>query len=170
MLTTNEENIEVYNILCDSVGMQPVPNNGTLRLPLSPLGLHDSESTLEELPDPEEETSSGDDEHLATGMMSILPVDALSTATSEEDLATGLMSILPVETSPAIQVNPVPVDDDVGHDEKEDDNDDEEDVEEEEDDEKDGKKHWWENAWTWVSDKVDELIETVTGSKDKDSS
>lgn len=155
MLTTNEENIEVYNILCDSVGMQPVPNNGTLRLPLSPVGLHDSEPTLEELPDPEEETSSGDDEQLATGMMSILPVDALSTMTSE-DLATGLMSIIPAETSPAIEVNPVPADVDEDHDEEED---------EEDDDEKDG-KHWWENAWTWVSDKVDELIGTVTGSKD----
>ena len=42
-------------MLFDSVGMQPVPNNGTLRLPLSPAGLHDAESTLEELADPEPE-------------------------------------------------------------------------------------------------------------------
>ncbi|KAK1833198.1 alkaline-phosphatase-like protein [Podospora conica] len=34
------QNIEVYNILCDSVGISPVSNNGTLRLPLKPVGLH----------------------------------------------------------------------------------------------------------------------------------
>jgi hypothetical protein len=34
------ENIEVYNILCDSLGIVPRPNNGTLRLPLRPIGLH----------------------------------------------------------------------------------------------------------------------------------
>ncbi|KAK3954852.1 alkaline-phosphatase-like protein [Pseudoneurospora amorphoporcata] len=37
------QNIEVYNILCDSVGISPAPNNGTLRLPLKPLGLHSDE-------------------------------------------------------------------------------------------------------------------------------
>lgn len=36
------QNIEVYNILCDSIGLAPSPNNGTLRLPLKPVGLHDS--------------------------------------------------------------------------------------------------------------------------------
>lgn len=34
------ENIEVYNIVADSVGMEPRPNNGTLRLPLKPVGTH----------------------------------------------------------------------------------------------------------------------------------
>lgn len=38
------QNIEVYNILCDSVGLDPVSNNGTLRLPLKPVGLHSSEA------------------------------------------------------------------------------------------------------------------------------
>jgi hypothetical protein len=37
------QNIEVYNILCDSIGLTPVLNNGTLRLPLSPVGLHDGD-------------------------------------------------------------------------------------------------------------------------------
>ncbi|KAK3395545.1 Phosphodiest-domain-containing protein [Sordaria brevicollis] len=37
------QNIEVYNILCDSVGITPAPNNGTLRLPLKPVGLHSEE-------------------------------------------------------------------------------------------------------------------------------
>lgn len=165
MLTHNEENIEVYNILCDSVGMQPVPNNGTLRLPLSPLGLHDSESTLEELPDPEEAPTS--DEDLATGMMSILPVEA--SPTTSENLATGLMSILPVETSSDSQGGAADLTDDnaeaqPAEDEDEDEDADEEDEEEEEEEE--DSKPWWENAWNWVSDKFDDLVGTVTGSKE----
>ncbi|KEF58366.1 ectonucleotide pyrophosphatase/phosphodiesterase family member 1/3 [Exophiala aquamarina CBS 119918] len=34
------QNIEVYNIVCDALGMAPHPNNGTLRLPLKTVGLH----------------------------------------------------------------------------------------------------------------------------------
>ncbi|OCT48102.1 putative pyrophosphatase/phosphodiesterase [Cladophialophora carrionii] len=34
------QNIEVYNIMCDSLGIVPHPNNGTLRLPLKTQGLH----------------------------------------------------------------------------------------------------------------------------------
>ncbi|KAL2269055.1 hypothetical protein VTJ83DRAFT_3901 [Remersonia thermophila] len=34
------QNIEVYNLLCDSVGITPAPNNGTLRLPLKTIGIH----------------------------------------------------------------------------------------------------------------------------------
>ena len=34
------QNVEVYNIICDSLGIEPKANNGTLRLPLKPVGLH----------------------------------------------------------------------------------------------------------------------------------
>lgn len=37
------ENTELYNLLCDSVGIIPQPNNGTLRLPLKPIGTHTEE-------------------------------------------------------------------------------------------------------------------------------
>lgn len=37
------ENTNVYNILCDSLGIEPRPNNGTLRFPLQPVGLHSDE-------------------------------------------------------------------------------------------------------------------------------
>ncbi|KAF9886556.1 hypothetical protein FE257_011328 [Aspergillus nanangensis] len=37
------QNINVYNIVCDSLGIAPLPNNGTLRLPLTPVGLHSDE-------------------------------------------------------------------------------------------------------------------------------
>lgn len=48
------ENIEVYNIICDSLGVKPLPNNGTLQLPLRPVGLHSDEGapTVENPPDP----------------------------------------------------------------------------------------------------------------------
>ncbi|KAL8849160.1 MAG: hypothetical protein Q9221_005837 [Calogaya cf. arnoldii] len=46
------QNIEVYNIVCDSLGIEPKPNNGTLRLPLKPIGLHSGQSaTSDDLPD-----------------------------------------------------------------------------------------------------------------------
>ena len=38
-------------MLCDSVGIMPAPNNGTLRLPLKPIGLH-SGNHLETPADP----------------------------------------------------------------------------------------------------------------------
>jgi predicted AlkP superfamily pyrophosphatase or phosphodiesterase len=46
------ENINVYNILCDSLGIEPQPNNGTLRLPLKPVGSHDAENQQEPPADP----------------------------------------------------------------------------------------------------------------------
>ena len=46
------QNIEVYNLVCDSLGITPVPNNGTLRLPLKPVGLHSDEGVVPpEIPD-----------------------------------------------------------------------------------------------------------------------
>ncbi|GAM33872.1 hypothetical protein TCE0_013r01084 [Talaromyces pinophilus] len=34
------ENVNVYNLICDSVGIEPLPNNGTLHLPFTTIGLH----------------------------------------------------------------------------------------------------------------------------------
>ncbi|KAG8420662.1 hypothetical protein J3459_010878 [Metarhizium acridum] len=51
------QNLEVYNILCDSLGIEPQPNNGTLRLPLKPVGTHDDTKppeTPEDPPPPQE--------------------------------------------------------------------------------------------------------------------
>ncbi|OJD27952.1 hypothetical protein ACJ73_00642 [Blastomyces percursus] len=41
----NFQNIEVYNIVCDSLEIEPHSNNGTLRLPLNPMGLHSPEDS-----------------------------------------------------------------------------------------------------------------------------
>ena len=56
----NFQNIDVYNIVCDSLGIEPKPNNGTLRLPLKPVGLHgDSGGTkkVDDVADPSEKPS-----------------------------------------------------------------------------------------------------------------
>jgi predicted AlkP superfamily pyrophosphatase or phosphodiesterase len=50
------QNTEVYNIVCDSLGIKPVPNNGTVRLPLKPSGKHD----FDQPPDVPEDTQEED--------------------------------------------------------------------------------------------------------------
>lgn len=40
----------MYNLLCDSIGITPQPNNGTLRLPLKPIGQHEVEVTVPDDP------------------------------------------------------------------------------------------------------------------------
>lgn len=62
-LTTRLENTEVYNIVCDSLFIEPKPNNGTLRLPLKPIGLHsdtppDTENLVDDPPDQEPNTTN----------------------------------------------------------------------------------------------------------------
>ncbi|KAJ5591980.1 pyrophosphatase/phosphodiesterase [Penicillium hispanicum] len=54
------QNIEVYNIICDSLGIDPLPNNGTLRLPLEPVGLHSDANAppLQPPSDPPGDTST----------------------------------------------------------------------------------------------------------------
>ncbi|KAK1142107.1 hypothetical protein N8T08_008190 [Aspergillus melleus] len=48
------QNVNVYNIICDTLGITPLPNNGTLRLPLKPVGIHSDENSppLDNPPDP----------------------------------------------------------------------------------------------------------------------
>lgn len=43
------QNIEVYNIVCDSLGIEPRPNNGTMRLPLKSVGMHSSNSEEQDI-------------------------------------------------------------------------------------------------------------------------
>lgn len=47
------QNTEVYNIVCDSIGVKPHPNNGTLRMPLKTEGLH-SDAGAPQLDNPED--------------------------------------------------------------------------------------------------------------------
>ena len=55
------QNVEIYNIVCDTLGVDPQPNNGTLRLPLKTIGLHSeqpAEDPPADLPPYSSETSS----------------------------------------------------------------------------------------------------------------
>ncbi|KAF7899928.1 hypothetical protein EAF00_004264 [Botryotinia globosa] len=72
------QNIEVYNIICDSLGLTPNPNNGTLRLPLKPVGFHSPDTSLPEPADPEPSPSKLEPQTNAT--LSISPIEASSAA------------------------------------------------------------------------------------------
>lgn len=54
------QNTEVYNIVCESIGLDPVSNNGTLHLPLRTQGLHSDDGA------PRIETPHDADEDAAT--------------------------------------------------------------------------------------------------------
>lgn len=97
------ENIEVYNIICDSLGIDPKPNNGTLRLPLRTIGFHSPETAEEEPHDP---PSSPSLSHPPVSSGSVLPPP--SPASSPEEEADAVISISPIEASSAANPNVVP--------------------------------------------------------------
>ncbi|KAI9662095.1 MAG: hypothetical protein M1831_002791 [Alyxoria varia] len=69
------QNTEVYNIICDSIGVQPKPNNGTLRLPFKTQGVHHNGS------------SDSDEQNMDNGLnpTQLLPDDPSPTPTLTED-------------------------------------------------------------------------------------
>jgi hypothetical protein len=104
LLTTCVENIEVYNIICDSLGIDPKPNNGTLRLPLKTVGLHSPDTALDEpsdpqFPVPESVTSSTQ-----------VPPQPSPSATPSSGVANpdAVIEISPIEASSAADPNDVP--------------------------------------------------------------
>lgn len=75
--------------MCDSLGLNPNPNNGTLRLPLKPVGLHSPDTAIENPPDP------------------VKPIDhADATTTTVPDV--NAISISPIESSSAADPKVVP--------------------------------------------------------------
>ncbi|KAH0536002.1 hypothetical protein FGG08_007101 [Glutinoglossum americanum] len=79
------QNIEVYNIVCDSLFITPRPNNGTLRLPLKPIGLHSDPDSLplETPPDPFPSTGGdgNDQEDPASASTQLQPIETTSLPT-----------------------------------------------------------------------------------------
>ncbi|KAI0904488.1 alkaline-phosphatase-like protein [Ustulina deusta] len=96
------QNINVYNILCDSIGMNPVPNNGTLRLPLRVVGLHNDEMVLEQPEDPVPTSTSKD---VATSMTSILPT-ATESSTDKSTTSSGVQDEPKRPTRPVTPATP----------------------------------------------------------------
>ncbi|KAI4175267.1 MAG: hypothetical protein LQ343_001803 [Gyalolechia ehrenbergii] len=75
------QNIEVYNIVCDSLGIEPKPNNGTLRLPLKPIGVHSTSATDD---GPGDLPSDGDQKNTASTSNNNQDIDH-STPTAEAE-------------------------------------------------------------------------------------
>ncbi|KAI9847371.1 MAG: hypothetical protein M1837_002559 [Sclerophora amabilis] len=70
------QNIEVYNIICDSLSLKPKPNNGTLRLPLKAVGLH---SDNQNKPEPEPSDLPSNEDATSTANASGAAVPTKST-------------------------------------------------------------------------------------------
>jgi hypothetical protein len=117
--------------------MEPLANNGTLRLPLKTAGLHDSESTLDQPADPVSTTS-------------------LSPSTTPTSTATLLETseAAPAQTSSLVQVDPVDEDKEKPPSDGDD------------DDHQDDGQHRGGllGAWDWLTEKLDGLWDKLTGS------
>ncbi|PQE25148.1 type I phosphodiesterase nucleotide pyrophosphatase protein [Rutstroemia sp. NJR-2017a BVV2] len=132
------QNIEVYNIICDSLALTPKPNNGTLRLPLKPVGLHSDETSPPEPADPE-------------------PTPSLSDAAPD-----AILSISPIEASSAADPNVVPphmVGVDTPDNPAEDDTNVDRPVVEDESGMTEEEKNWWE----WFKGELDDLKGWIGG-------
>lgn len=96
------QNTEVYNIVCDSLGLEPKKNNGTIRLPFTVSGLHDPDA---DVMDPDEL----DDFQLLPpllpgeipGMTAAQPSNPAPVATSSEH------SVAEVSDSPITSSSPI---------------------------------------------------------------
>jgi len=147
------ENIEVYNIVCDSLGIAPKPNNGTLRLPLKPVGLHSDgpASNVETPADPPLSTSTSSSVHK-------LP----TTSPVSRPVGVDVPEVIP--TRPAIEDGEKPTPDDKEKDDKDDkddqeDKDDKDDKDDKEDsDDEEETPDWWHN----FVDKIKKFKEWAT--------
>ncbi|KAG9623302.1 Phosphodiest-domain-containing protein, partial [Aureobasidium melanogenum] len=143
------QNIEVYNLVCDSVGILPKPNNGTLRLPLKPVGLHDS-MPPQEIPEdlPEDTVSSGgSDELISTSHASTASIGASSEVAETTSTSTQASRPTIVTIGAATPTRPVIHDD----------------VSQEEEDQNGKDTNLW---WDWVKGKLDGAKDWATGLYD----
>lgn len=77
------QNLEVHNIICDSPGIEPNPYNGTLLLPLKPVGLHPHKDAS-----PDDRTADS-------------PPQAEASITAEADADSTVLCRIPAITEPA---------------------------------------------------------------------
>ncbi|PBP15704.1 Phosphodiest-domain-containing protein [Diplocarpon rosae] len=98
----NEQNIEVYNIICDSLHIAPKPNNGTLRLPFKPIGTHASAGNAEEPSDPDPSLATVSPSQAAAPSKTAPTVpDTQSPSPVSEPGPDAVLSISPIEASSA---------------------------------------------------------------------
>ncbi|KAL6712001.1 hypothetical protein ACN47E_003044 [Coniothyrium glycines] len=136
------QNIELYNIICDTIGLTPAPNNGTLRLPLKPTGHHnDPETPPDETPeDPVPQ------DHYSSSTVA-LPLSSLATMAPSSDplasivaSASGLEDMQPTIDESISRPTPPSVTD-------------------EKPPEGQSKESWWE----WLTHKADDVESWVDG-------
>jgi predicted AlkP superfamily pyrophosphatase or phosphodiesterase len=143
------QNIEVYNLVCDSVGVVPKPNNGTLRLPLKPIGLHDS-MPPKEIPEglPEDPSSIiGSDDLTSTVYSAPATIGASAEAAETTSSLTQASRPTIVATDAPVPTRPVIHDD----------------VSQEEEDKNGKDTNLW---WDWVKGKLDGAKDWATGMYD----
>ncbi len=153
-LTRVAENIEVYNILADSIGMVPKPNNGTLRLPLKPVGQHRPEDTPEVPADPPQssETHSPSDAPLRPTHPGQLTVIERPTPPGQPTISERpTIPAKPTKTEEKLGETPPPSNDDKGTDD--------------DDDDDDGLVGKVKGFWDWFTGKVEHLWDKIAGSK-----
>ncbi|KAL9026160.1 MAG: hypothetical protein Q9196_005135 [Gyalolechia fulgens] len=85
------QNIEVYNIVCDSLGIEPKPNNGTLRLPLKPIGVHSdqlstADDVLNDLPSDGDITNTASTVNNSQDVDHTMPPDKAETEATSENV------------------------------------------------------------------------------------
>ncbi|KAI5196451.1 Phosphodiest-domain-containing protein [Aureobasidium subglaciale] len=143
------QNIEVYNLICDSIGVVPKPNNGTLRLPLRPIGLHDS-MPPNDIPEDLPEDSSNEvsfESSLASSSSDPIGVATGSTIMVSSSTQASRPTIVTTDAA-AAPTRPV-IHDDVSQ----------------EDEDNNGKDvNLW---WDWVKGKLDGAKDWATGVYDK---
>ncbi|KAI1427083.1 alkaline-phosphatase-like protein [Xylaria sp. FL1777] len=153
------QNINVYNILCDSIGMKPVSNNGTLRLPLKIVGLHNDEMAIEQPEDPVPMSTSED---AATGMMSILPV-ATPSSTDQPATSSGVEDESNRPTRPTKPEKSKEPQQSEGSQQE----DAPEDAEQPKKPDESKGSSWWEplkETFDWVKDKFNDLVDEISGA------
>ncbi|CBF79613.1 hypothetical protein AN7550.2 [Aspergillus nidulans FGSC A4] len=136
------QNINVYNILCDSLGIKPHPNNGTLRLPLKPNGLH-SDEDAPVLDSPSDPPATQATKQIATISSSATSSAVSSTTVSSTSISSDAGSVL---VSPSAKP--------------------ESDAEDEPD------ADWWESIWDkvedikdWANDLLDDIKDDFSQSR-----
>jgi hypothetical protein len=87
------ENIELYNIICDTLNLTPSPNNGTLRLPLKPSGHHNDTAIPNFAPDDPPAHSLTPSLPFATPELATMPA-TLGSISSIAASASGLEDML----------------------------------------------------------------------------
>jgi predicted AlkP superfamily pyrophosphatase or phosphodiesterase len=150
------QNTEVYNIVCDSLGLTPVPNNGTLRLPFKTVGVHSLPGPGEV---PEDPLPSGATE---AAIPAIVPVPVFSEMPAIE-AATSIpaSSVKPsvIWTTDA-QGSLVTASPDSGKDAEPGNGDDSADEDKQFDQNLNNKHQGW---WDWVTGNVEDAKNWVTG-------